>query len=93
MVTATKLDCSQDLMEALYSNTCSCVSVIQLVLQYVLTVVRWGCRITSDLFLSPVDLLTELLSMCGVNLEVFTKLYFANSVALHTECWRYLSLL
>jgi len=46
-----------DLMEALYTDTCSCVNVDGVMSSWsaVESGVRQGCRIVRDLFLGPMD--------------------------------------
>jgi len=78
-----------DLMEGLYTDTCSCVNVDGVMSDWfaVGSGVRQGCRIAPDLFLGPMDHnmmeRTVYRGMAGVTLgkEVFTDLDFANNVS------------
>jgi len=78
-----------DLMEALYTDTCSCVNVDGVMSDCfaVDSGVRQGCRIAPDLFLGFMDYAikrTVHRGMTGVTLEheIFTDLDFADNVAL-----------
>ena len=77
-----------DLMEALYTDTCSCVCADGVLSDWfaVGSGVRQGCRIAPDLFLGPVER-TAHRGMAGVTLgnEVFTDLDFVDDVALPAE--------
>ena len=80
------------LMEGLYTDTCSCVNVDGVMSDWfaVGSGVRQGCRIASDLFLGPMDHMTERTihqGMANVILgkEVFTDLDFADDVSLLAE--------
>ena len=81
-----------DLMEALYTDTCSCVCADGVLSDWftVGSGVRQGCRIAPDLFLEPMDHVMERTThrgMAGVTLgnEVFTDLDFADDVTLLAE--------
>jgi len=81
-----------DLMEGLYTDTCRCVNVDDVMSDWfaVGSGVRQGCRIAPDLFLRPMDHMVERTvhgGMTGVTVgkEVFTDLYFADDVSLLAE--------
>jgi len=81
-----------DLVEGLYTDTCSCVNVDGVMFDWfaVGCGVRQDCRIALDLFLEPMDHMTERTvhrGMTGVTLgkEVFTDLDFADDVSLLAE--------
>jgi len=81
-----------DLMEGLYTDTCSCVNVDGVMSDWfaVGCGVRQGCRIAPDLFLGPLDHMMERTvhrGMTGVTLgkELFTDVDFADDVSLLAE--------
>jgi len=81
-----------DLMEGLYTDTCSCVNVDGVMSDWfaVGSGVRQGCTVAPDLILGPVDHMMERTvhrAMTGVTLgkEVFTDLDFADDVSLLAE--------
>jgi len=81
-----------DLIEGLYTDTCSCVNVDGVMSDWLAvgSGVRQGCRIAPDLFVGPMDHMMELTvhrGMTGVTLgkEVFIDLDIADDVSLLTE--------
>jgi len=80
-----------DLMEALYTDTCSCVNVDGVMSDWTVgSGVRQGSRSALDLFLGLIDHMMERTvhrGMTGVTLgdEIFTDLDFADDVALLAE--------
>ena len=88
-----------DLMEGLYTDTCSCVNVDDVMSDWfaVGSGVRQGCRIAPDLFLGPMDHMMEHTvhrGMTGVTLEkeVFTDLDFVDDVSMLSEMMQVLVL-
>ena len=81
-----------NLMEGLYTDTCSCVNVDGVMSDWFAAGcgVRQGCRVAPDLFLGPMDHMMEHTvhrAMTGVTLgkEVFTDLDFEDDVSLLAE--------
>jgi len=82
-----------DLMEGLYTDTCSCVNVDGVMSDWfaVGSGVRQSCRIAPDLFLGPMDHMMEstihqvTTGVITLGKEVFTDLDFADDVSLLAE--------